>query len=157
MKNIIALTLFVSSVFGYAQEKKNDLAVVKEKQVETEVFKEIPKKVIAPTLDLKTSITTGFKTGNAKLIAYYFTANIDISVLEKENLYSKSQGEQVLKTFFTEYKPSNFVIDHEGKSNNITYYIGTLMTEKGKFRITINVKTVNKTELISHLTIEVED
>jgi len=157
MKNIIVLTALLCSMGGFAQDKKNDIAVRKIVPIEVEVSKENPVKIIAPTLDLKSTIISGFKTGNAKLIARYFLANIDISLLEKENLYSKSQGEQVLNTFFTEHKPSDFSINHEGKSSNIKYYIGTLVTAKSKFRITINTKMVNGVELISHLTIETED
>jgi len=157
MKNIIVLSALLCAMSGFAQDKKNDVAVRKVVPIEVEVLNEDPIKINAPTLDLKSSLITGFKSGNAKLIARYFSANIDISLLEKENLYSKSQGEQVLNTFFTEHKPSSFSIDHEGKSSSIKYYIGTLTTSKAKFRITINTKLVNGVELISHLTIEKED
>ena len=157
MKNIIVLSFLLTTITGFTQEKKEDLAVVKnKKEVVVKLVSEDPV-YVTPTLDLKSSIESGFKSGNAKLIAYYFSANIDISLLDKENLYSKSQGEQVLKTFFTENKPTNFVFDHEGKSSNMKYYIGTLTTVNSKFRITVNVKSVKGKEVISHLTIEKED
>lgn len=157
MKNIIVLSLLLCSMSSFAQDKKNDVAIRKVDPIEVEAIKEDPIKINTPTLDIKASIISGFKTGNAKLIAQYFSANIDISLLDKENLYSKSQGEQVLNTFFTEHKPTNFSINHEGKSSNIKYYIGTLTAAKSKYRITVNTKMINGVELISHLTIELED
>ena len=90
MKNIIVLSFLLTTITGFTQEKKEDLAVVKnKKEVVVKLVSEDPV-YVTPTLDLKSSIESGFKSGNAKLIAYYFSANIDISLLDKENLYSKS-------------------------------------------------------------------
>ncbi|MBK6525645.1 MAG: DUF4783 domain-containing protein [Crocinitomicaceae bacterium] len=48
----------------------------------------------------ETIIVSAFKAGNATKIASYFAENVDLSILETENLYSKSQAEQILKAFF---------------------------------------------------------
>jgi|GEM_PF-651488 len=152
MRKIVILSFVLASVSGYGQKPKDVLAVVKVKEVG---FVDKPAFVV-PTLDLKTSIEVGFETANAKMIAHYFASNVDISLLDKENLYSKSQAEQVLKTFFLENKPSKFAIIHQGKSSTTQYYIGSLETEKGVFRITVNIKLVAKKEFISHLTIELD-
>ena len=133
---------------------------VQQEIVLAEVEKLEPEKYvekIVEVMDVKTSIQSGFKTGNAKLIASHFSQNVDISLLDKENLYSKSQAEQVLRTFFAENKPVSFTFVHEGQSNNMKYYIGTLTTENSKFRITVNVKSTSGVKYISHLTIELED
>ena len=45
----------------------------------------------------ETIIVGAFKAGNATKIAGYFAENVDLSILETENLYSKSQAEQILK------------------------------------------------------------
>jgi len=137
-------------MLGYSQKPQDELAVAKIKKV---VFVD-KSTFIVSIKDLKTAVETGFETANAKLIAQHFATNVDISLIGKENLYSKSQAEQVLKTFFLENKPSWFTIIHQGKASNTEYYIGSLETEKGKFRITVNVKLVTKKEFISHLTIE---
>lgn len=153
MKNILTISFVLFNLFAWSQleiVEREVLAEVKIAEIEEPINKEVAQ------LDMKSSIQTGFKTGNAKLIAAYFSPNIDISMLDKENLYSKSQGEQVLKTFFMEHKPVNFVFDHEGKSSNMKYYIGTLTTVNSKFRVTVNIKIVSGVEQISHLTIEKE-
>jgi len=150
MRKIVILSFVLASVLGYGQKPQDELAVAKVKKV---VF--VSKiAVVFPSVDLKTSVETGFETANAKLIAQHFATNIDVSLLDKENLYSKSQAEQVLKTFFLENKPTKFTIIHQGKSSTTQYYIGSLETEKGNFRITVNIKLVANKEFISHLTIE---
>jgi hypothetical protein len=157
MKNIIVISFLLNTIVTFSQHKKEDLAVVKITKEFVSKQESIDPVFVSPNLDLKTSIENGFKTGNAKLIAFYFSKNIDISLLDKENLYSKSQGEQVLKTFFMDNKPVSFVFGNEGKSASIKYFIGTLTTKTSSFRITVNVKTTSEIEVISHLTIEKED
>lgn len=154
MKNILTISFILFNLFGWSQleiAQKELLAEVVIKKAKAD-----SKLVLAP-LDMKTSLQKGFRTGNAKMVANYFSSNIDISVLNKENFYSKSQGEQVLKIFFMDHKPITFAFDHEGKSNNMKYYIGTLKTTTESFRVTVNIKTVSGTEQISHLTIEKND
>lgn len=152
MKKIIILSFILTSMLVYSQKPQDELAIVKVKEVIL-IKKSAPS---VPVVDLKTSIEIGFETANSRMIAQHFASNIDISLLDKENLYSKSQAEQVLKTFFLENKPTKFSIIHQGKSATTQYYIGSLVTDKGDFRITVNVKMVAKKEFISHLTIETE-
>ena len=149
MRSLLLFVLILSQSISFGQSTQNEVVVVNEK--EKLCFKKT-KNVSSLTLpiSLKDGIVTGFKTGNSALLAKYFSTKIDISLFGKANLYSKSQAEQVLKTFFNEHKPSNFIINHEGQSANIKYYIGTLSTSNGTFRITINTKQ----NLISNLSIE---
>jgi len=154
MIKFVTISFALISLLGFSQERNEELAVV---EVREEVLVENKEVLKQPTYDLRTAVEKGFSLANAKLIAEHFTSNIDISLIDKENLYSKSQAEQVLKTFFLENKPSKFTIIHQGKSASTQYYIGALSTNKGSFRITINIKVTGKTELISHLTIEADD
>jgi hypothetical protein len=100
-------------------------------------------------------IVAAFKAGNATKIASYFAENVDLSILETENLYSKSQAEQILKNFFLKHKPSDFTIVHKGKSGQSEYFIGELTCEDALFRVTLNSKSVDSSKEISALTIEV--
>mgnify|MGYP000557226329 CR=1 FL=1 len=154
MIKFVTISFVLSSLLGFSQESNEELAVV---EVREEVLVENKAVLKQPTYDLRTAVEKGFSSANAKLIAEHFTSNIDISLIDKENLYSKSQAEQVLKTFFLENKPSKFTIIHQGKSASTQYYIGALITNKGGFRITVNIKVTGKRELISHLTIEAND
>jgi hypothetical protein len=158
MKKLVLISFSLISILGFSQKHADELAVVKvkvAKSIDVTVMKH--EVMLVPALGLKASIETGFKTANAKTVSLYFASNIDVSLLDKENLYSKSQAEQVLKTFFLENKPTKFTFVHQGKASTTKYYIGSLQTVNGGFRITVNTKITNGKELISHLSNEKED
>ncbi|MBN4082111.1 DUF4783 domain-containing protein [bacterium AH-315-B15] len=98
-------------------------------------------------------MVSAFKTGNAVKIASYFGSNVDLSILEKENLVSKSQGQQILKGFFDKHKPSGFTIKHKGKTGSSEYIIGELKADK-VYRVTLNAKSSGSKKTITSLTIE---
>lgn len=99
-------------------------------------------------------MVAAFKAGNATKIASYFSENVDLAILETENLYSKSQAEQILKSFFTKHKPSEFTIVHKGKSGQSEYFIGELTCSDAIFRVTLNSKLTDGVREITALTIE---
>ena len=79
-------------------------------------------------------IYTGLKSGNARLVASYFNENIELVIIDKEMVCSQAQGEQILKDFFTRYKPIDFKITHQG-SDDSSYAIGKMQTSNGNFRV----------------------
>lgn len=104
----------------------------------------------------ETIIVGAFKAGNAAKIASYFAENVDLSILETENLYSKSQAEQILKSFFEKHVPSEFTIVHKGKSGASEYFIGELICNDGTYRVTLNSKSTDGIKEITSLAIELD-
>lgn len=87
------------------------------------------------------NIAAAIQAGNAKELAKYFDNNVDITVYNKEEMYSKTQAEMVVRDFFSKNPPSSFRIIHKGTSNQGSEYaIGTLVTNVGSFRTYIYVK-----------------
>lgn len=79
-------------------------------------------------------VYAGLKAGNASLVASYFNENIELVIIDKEEVCSKAQGEQILNDFFVRYKPLDFKITHQG-SDDSSYAIGKLQTTNGNFRV----------------------
>lgn len=105
--------------------------------------------------DVSEQAKLALKNGNSKALSDLFTANIDLAVEDVDDVFSKSQAEQILKKFFEKNKPTSFTIVHEGKSKqDIEYKIGDLETSGGKFRVTINMKNVSGKMFIHQLRIE---
>lgn len=98
------------------------------------------------------SMVNAFKEGSADKIARYFIDNVDLSIDGKEDLYSKSQAEQILKNFFAAHKPKDFKIIHKGTSGQSEYFIGELTSDK-TYKVTLNSKNVAGIKKISSLTI----
>jgi len=98
-----------------------------------------------------------FKKGSASEIAAYFSANLDITVINDANTYSKAQAEILLDKFFKEHKPHAVKILHRISSNaNYNYAVILLNTDRGNFRITYTLKEVGKTMEIIEMRIESE-
>lgn len=146
MKNCITIATLLFAATTFAQPKAPELVELVRHEREATVEQNQP--------SYESTIVAAFKAGNATKIASYFSENVDLSILDNESLYSKSQGEQVLKTFFTKHKPTDFTIVHKGKSGQSEYFIGELVCTDAIFRVTLNSKSVGADREITALTIE---
>ena len=101
------------------------------------------------------SIATGIRSGNASALAAYFQSNVEITIKNTSNSYSKSQGEMVLKNFFASHQPKGFSIAHEGTSpEGSKYFIGNLATSAGNYRAYVYAKPEGKGLTIQEIRFE---
>jgi hypothetical protein len=109
------------------------------------------------TPDINSDIAAAFRSGEAKQVSKFFADNVDMVVLDKEEVYSRSQAELILKGFFTKHAPKSFNIVHNGVSKNGSKFaIGSLVTANGNFKVTFFVKKEGDSYLIHQLRIEPE-
>ncbi|MBC7423996.1 MAG: DUF4783 domain-containing protein [Ferruginibacter sp.] len=99
-------------------------------------------------------VIAAMKTGNATQVAKFFDTNIEISINDKSNSYSKSQGELVLKDFFATNLVKSFDVIHKGENAGSQYCIGTLVTKGGTFRATIFMKQKGGQQVLQELRFE---
>ena len=99
-------------------------------------------------------VIAAMKTGNALQVAKFFDNNVEISMPDKSNSYSKSQGEVVLKDFFTTNMVKSFDVIHKGENAGSQYCIGTLVTKGGSFRTTIFMKQKGDQQVLQELRFE---
>lgn len=109
------------------------------------------------TDDIPEGIALSMKAGNAAELAKFFYTNIELVILDKEDVYSKAQAEQILRKFFTEHHPTSFEIIFEGGKETSRYAIGSLTTSTGNFRVYFLIKDQDGSPLIHQLRIEEED
>lgn len=102
------------------------------------------------------NITKAIKIGNAKELALYFSQNIELTVIESDGTYSKSQAEIIIKDFFAKNPPLDFSINHKGSSKDSSeFYIGSYKTASQKtYRIYFLIKSVSNKMLIQQLQIQ---
>jgi hypothetical protein len=98
-------------------------------------------------------IISGLKSGDARIVASHFNDNIELIILDKENMCSQAQGEQILKDFFSRNKPTDFKITHKGGDESV-YAIGKLSTSKENFRVYFLMKPKGKKPQIVQLRID---
>lgn len=97
------------------------------------------------------------KKANITELEKQFGANIDITILKEENVYSKTQASMILSKFFTQNKPKSVKIIHKVNTNNV-YRFGVIqvVTDKGTYRVSCTLNGVNGILQIIDLRIEPE-
>jgi len=97
------------------------------------------------------------KQGNVHELSKFFSPNIDISVLDDTNVYSKTQSEMILQKFFSNNKPLSVKVLHRINSNaNYNFGVLILTTDKGKYRVAFTLKGAEATMTMIELRIETE-
>lgn len=131
MKGIQTFFIFLFVFSFYGLRGQNDL--------------QIPEKVIL-----------ALKNGNAHELAFFFGNTLELTILNKEEVYSKSQAEIILKDFFRKNPPDEFELVHQGNGEKTVYAIGNLTCSTKTYRIYFLLKQ-NYSRLQMHqLRIETE-
>ncbi|MBN1597913.1 MAG: DUF4783 domain-containing protein [Bacteroidales bacterium] len=104
--------------------------------------------------DVPQGIISAFYTGNSSKLSEYFNQTIELTLFDKEEIYSKTQAEIIMRDFFTQNKPTQFKIIHQGGKEHTSYAIGNLICASKKFRVTLLLKTENSSVYIHQLRIE---
>lgn len=101
------------------------------------------------------NIAGHIKSGNASALAASFQGNVEITIKDAGNSYSKSQAEMVLKNFFSTHQPKSFAIAHQGTSpEGSKYFIGNLSTSTGNYRTYVYAKTASGVLVIQEIRFE---
>ena len=112
----------------------------------------------AKALDIYDEIANAIRSGDSRQIAVYFGNNVDLTIVNQEDVYSKAQAELILKDFLSKNTPKTFSILHKGSSKEGTLYaIGNLTTLSSKsFRVSFFVKMTSGKYLIQEIRFETE-
>lgn len=108
--------------------------------------------------DIFDNISTAIKTGDSKQVSKYFGSNVDLTILNQEEVYSKAQAELILRDFLAKNSPKSFTLVHRGLSKEGSKYaIGTMITTQGTtYRVYLYVKQTAAIEYIQELRFEKE-
>lgn len=103
-------------------------------------------------------IANAISSGDAVALADYFDEDVEMTVLDEINLYSKAEAQAAVKDFFTNNAPKKYTQVHQGASQGAggQYCIGVLETAAQKFRVMIYLEKVGDRFLIKELKFEEE-
>ncbi|WP_443946325.1 DUF4783 domain-containing protein [Pedobacter sp. AW1-32] len=105
--------------------------------------------------DIIDDLSSYFRAGNAKEIAKNFSSSIELIIIDEEDVYSKAQGEQILRDFFVKHPPIKTSIFHKINANpNYRFGVVLMSTAKETFRVSITMKKNNNLFQITELRIE---
>ena len=91
------------------------------------------------------------RSGNADDLSKYFDDNVELTLPDKSDNYSKAQAVLILKDFFGNNSVKNFDVKHKGDTGGSQFCIGTLQTKSGNFRTTVFMKMKGTKELVKNI------
>ncbi|SMO76391.1 Protein of unknown function [Solitalea koreensis] len=103
-------------------------------------------------------VTAAISVSNTREISKYLNSIVILAILDEENVYSKTQGEMVLKDFFSKYPPVQVLLKHTGSSpEGLKYAICSYRTtNNAMYRLYIYMKSTGKVHYINELRFERE-
>jgi len=109
------------------------------------------------TADPINSVADLIKQGNIHELSKLFAPNVEVTLMENDNVYSKAQTELILDKFFNQNKPKAVKILHKINSNP-NYKFGVLIVNTGKdtFRVAFTLKETDGSLKLIEVRIETE-
>ena len=96
-------------------------------------------------------VIVALRSGNASQISTYFDENVELTLPDKSDNYSKAQAQLIVKDFLNNNKVKGFELKHKGDSPGGHFCIGTLQTNAGNFRTNVFMKIKNGKEVIKEI------
>ena len=90
------------------------------------------------------------RSGNANELSKYFDDNVELTLPDKSDRYSKAQALLIVKDFFGNNDVKGFELKHKGDSPNGGHFcIGTLQTKVSNFRTNVFMKSKGNKEVVT--------
>lgn len=91
------------------------------------------------------------RTGSSNQLSTYFDENVELTLPDKSDSYSRAQAQLIVKDFFGNNGVKGFELKHKGDSPGGHFCIGTLQTNAGNFRTNVFMKTKNGKEVVKEI------
>jgi len=91
------------------------------------------------------------RNGNSSQLSGYFDENVELTLPDKSDSYSRAQAQLIVKDFFGNNGVKGFELKHKGDSPGGHFCIGTLQTNAGNFRTNVFMKVKNGKEVVKEI------
>ena len=91
------------------------------------------------------------RSGNSTQLSNFFDDNVELTLPDKSDSYSKAQAQLIIKDFFANNGVKGFELKHKGDSPGGHFCIGTLQTNAGNFRTNVFMKIKNGKEYVKEI------
>jgi hypothetical protein len=99
-------------------------------------------------------VVDAFKKGSSTELAAYLGDKVDLSIQNRSRNADKRTTTNTLETFFSQNKVKSFNVNHEGTKGESSFFVGTLVTETGEFRVNCYFKRIDNKYLIHQIRID---
>ncbi|MEL7001977.1 MAG: DUF4783 domain-containing protein [Bacteroidota bacterium] len=102
--------------------------------------------------DVINNVKNALKSGSSKELAKFLNQNVDVTIGDDFQTFSKTQAEYALRDFFKENVPDSFTIIHQGASKgNLHFFIGKYTSNSNAFRVFLRIKNISGRYLIHEI------
>lgn len=103
-------------------------------------------------------ITKALNSGDAEVLGSYFDQSIELSILDEEGIYNKTQALQKVRRFLSQNKVNSFAEVHQGasRSSDSQYVIGNIVTTGGTYRVYLYLSNQNGKMIIQEFRFDSE-
>ena len=91
------------------------------------------------------------KAGNVSELSKFIEDNVEITLPDKSDNYSKAQAGLVLKDFFSNSGVKSFDLKHKGDGPSGQFCVGTLVTKNGNYRTNIFMKVKGSKQIMKEI------
>jgi Domain of unknown function (DUF4783) len=91
------------------------------------------------------------KAGNVSELSKFIEDNVEITLPDKSDNYSKAQAGLVLKDFFSNSGVKSFDLKHKGDGPSGQFCVGTLVTKNGNYRTNIFMKVKGTKQIMKEI------
>ncbi len=97
------------------------------------------------------------RQGNIHELSKIFSSNVEVTIRDEQNVYSRAQAELVLNKFFNENRLMSVKMLHKVNSNP-NYFFGVLIidTDKGPYRMALTFKQADNNLTLIEIRIEMD-
>lgn len=96
-------------------------------------------------------VIIALRSGNSSQLSLYFDDNVELTLPDKSDNFSKAQAQLIVKDFFGNNGVKGFDLKHKGDSPGGHFAIGTLQTSAGNFRTNVFMKLKNGKEVVKEI------
>lgn len=89
------------------------------------------------TNNASVKLIRALETGNADALAALFNDNVELVLPKTENFFTKQQAKSILTDFFKKNPVIDFNVLHKGNKENAYFIIGTIVSSRGSFRVSV--------------------
>jgi hypothetical protein len=97
------------------------------------------------------AVIGALRSGNATELSGYLGDNVELTMPDKGDTYSRAQAVLILKDFFSNNGIKSFDVKHKGDNGGGQFCIGTLQTKSGNFRTTVFMKVQSNKEIVKEI------
>ncbi|MFM7645577.1 MAG: DUF4783 domain-containing protein [Sphingomonadales bacterium] len=113
--------------------------------------------VAATSQDALESVLGALKSGNASQLAGRFEKELTLTLPDQSSQLNKLQAQAAISKFFSANPVTGFELKHRGNAPGGAFAMGTLLTEKGKFRVNVFMSAAGPKEGVRELRIQTMD